>query len=374
MKNIDRRVRRGRIEGSTTTDLLQAIADDEELRSLDFRAVFDQFAEADQRGLLIINRRRVVIGLNAAARTMLDFDGSMPAAAAQVVQDIYFDFAVGDAVHDRRPVWHESFVPAPDRLLRFQVTPIMVRSGEPTLLMATVEDITRLRYLETVRRDFVANVSHELRTPIASINLLVETLQRGAMTDPRAGAHFLQRIEIETQAMARLVEELLELSRLESGVLSLRLDRVNLDDLLQEVINRLAPAASEKSIALELDLPELLPPARADLKRIEQVLMNLVHNAIKFTPAGGKVLLRARRQSRGIYVEVVDTGMGLDAVEAARVFERFYKVDKGRNRAEGAGLGLAIAKHLLELHGSHLDVVSDVGRGSRFSFALPTAE
>lgn len=374
MKNIDRRVRRGRIEGSTTTDLLQAIADDEELRSLDFRAVFDQFAEADQRGLLVINRRRVVIGLNAAARTMLDFDGSMPAAAAQVVQDIYFDFAVGDAVHDRRPVWHESFVPAPDRLLRFQVTPIMVRSGEPTLLMATVEDITRLRYLETVRRDFVANVSHELRTPIASINLLVETLQRGAMTDPRAGAHFLQRIEIETQAMARLVEELLELSRLESGVLSLRLDRVNLEDLLQEVINRLAPAASEKSIALELDLPELLPPARADLKRIEQVLMNLVHNAIKFTPAGGKVLLRARRQSRGIYVEVVDTGMGLDAVEAARVFERFYKVDKGRNRAEGAGLGLAIAKHLLELHGSHLDVVSDVGRGSRFSFALPTAE
>ncbi len=374
MKNIDRRVRRGRIEDSTTTDLLQAIAGDEELRSLDFRAVFDQFAEADQRGLLVINRRRVVIGLNAAARTMLDFDGSMPAAANQVVQDIYFDFAVGDAVHDRRPVWHESFVPAPDRLLRFQVTPIMVRPGEPTLLLATVEDITRLRYLETVRRDFVANVSHELRTPIASINLLVETLQRGAMTDAQAGAHFLQRIEIETQAMARLVEELLELSRLESGVLSLRLDRVNLEDLLQEVINRLAPAASEKSIALELDLPELLPPARADLKRIEQVLMNLVHNAIKFTPAGGKVLLRARRQSRGIYVEVVDTGMGLDAVEAARVFERFYKVDKGRNRAEGAGLGLAIAKHLLELHGSHLDVVSDVGRGSRFSFALPTAE
>ena len=374
MKNIDRRVRRGRIEDSTTTELLQAIAGDEELRSLDFRAVFDQFAEADQRGLLVINRRRVVIGLNAAARTMLDFDGSMPAAANQVVQDIYFDFAVGDAVHDRRPVWHESFVPAPDRLLRFQVTPIMVRPGEPTLLLATVEDITRLRYLETVRRDFVANVSHELRTPIASINLLVETLQRGAMTDAQAGAHFLQRIEIETQAMARLVEELLELSRLESGVLSLRLDRVNLEDLLQEVINRLAPAASEKSIALELDLPELLPPARADLKRIEQVLMNLVHNAIKFTPAGGKVLLRARRQSRGIYVEVVDTGMGLDAVEAARVFERFYKVDKGRNRAEGAGLGLAIAKHLLELHGSHLDVVSDVGRGSRFSFALPTAE
>jgi len=374
MKNIDRRVRRGRIEDSTTTDLLQAIADDEELRSLDFRAVFDQFAEADQRGLLVINRRRVVIGLNAAARTMLDFDGSMPAAANQVVQDIYFDFAVGDAVHDRRPVWHESFVPAPDRLLRFQVTPIIVRTGEPTLLMATVEDITRLRHLETVRRDFVANVSHELRTPIASINLLVETLQRGAMTDPQAGAHFLQRIEVETQAMARLVEELLELSRLESGVLSLRLDSVNLEDLLREVINRLAPTATDKSIAVELDLQESLPPARADLKRIEQVLMNLVHNAIKFTPAGGKVLLRARRQSRGIYVEVVDTGMGLDAAEAARVFERFYKVDKGRNRAEGAGLGLAIAKHLLELHGSHLEVVSDVGRGSRFSFELPTAE
>jgi len=217
-------------------------------------------------------------------------------------------------------------------------------------------------------------VSHELRTPIASINLLVETLQRGAMTDPQAGPHFLHRIEVETQAMARLVEELLELSRLETGVLSLRLDSVNLEELLQEVINRLAPTATEKSIAVELDLQESLPPARADLKRIEQVLMNLVHNAIKFTPAGGQVLLRARRQGRGIYVEVADTGMGLDADDAARVFERFYKVDKGRNRAEGAGLGLAIAKHLLELHGSHLEVVSDVGRGSRFSFALPSVE
>jgi len=374
MKNIDRRVRRGRIEDSNTADLLQAIADDEELRSLDFRAVLDQFADADQRGLLVINRRRVVIGLNAAARAMLDFNGTMPVAANQVVQDIYFDFAVGDAVHDRRPVWHESYAPAPDRLLRFQVTPIIVRSGEPTLLLATVEDITRLRYLETVRRDFVANVSHELRTPIASINLLVETLQRGAMTDPQAGPHFLHRIEVETQAMARLVEELLELSRLETGVLSLRLDSVNLEELLQEVINRLAPTATEKSIAVELDLQESLPPARADLKRIEQVLMNLVHNAIKFTPAGGQVLLRARRQGRGIYVEVADTGMGLDADDAARVFERFYKVDKGRNRADGAGLGLAIAKHLLELHGSHLEVVSDVGRGSRFSFALPSVE
>ncbi len=374
MKNIDRRVRRGRIEDSNTADLLQAIADDEELRSLDFRAVLDQFADADQRGLLVINRRRVVIGLNAAARAMLDFNGTIPVAANQVVQDIYFDFAVGDAVHDRRPVWHESYAPAPDRLLRFQVTPIIVRSGEPTLLLATVEDITRLRYLETVRRDFVANVSHELRTPIASINLLVETLQRGAMTDPQAGPHFLHRIEVETQAMARLVEELLELSRLETGVLSLRLDSVNLEELLQEVINRLAPTANEKSIAVELDLQESLPPARADLKRIEQVLMNLVHNAIKFTPAGGQVLLRARRQGRGIHVEVADTGMGLDADDAARVFERFYKVDKGRNRAEGAGLGLAIAKHLLELHGSHLEVVSDVGRGSRFSFALPSVE
>jgi two-component system phosphate regulon sensor histidine kinase PhoR len=194
------------------------------------------------------------------------------------------------------------------------------------------------------------------------------------MEDVEAAEHFLERIQVETRSMTRLVEELLELSRLESGRLSLQIDRACSRRLLDDIINRLAPAASEKNVALELDTQEPLPDLMIDLKRIEQVLINLVHNAIKFTPAGGTVTLRARRQGRGIQIEVIDTGVGIAAAEAGRIFERFYKVDKGRNRASGSGLGLAIARHLLELHNSRLDVVSEVGRGSRFTFALPLAE
>jgi two-component system phosphate regulon sensor histidine kinase PhoR len=239
--------------------------------------------------------------------------------------------------------------------------------------VVSVEDATRLRHLETVRKDFVANVSHELRTPIASINLLVETLQRGAMNDPDAAMHFLHRIQVETQAMAQLVEELLELSRLETGALSLDIEGFSVSDLLTEVRDRLMPAAGEKGVAMHLDVQHSLPPVAADAKRIEQVVMNLLHNAIKFTPADGSVMVRARRQGRGVQVDVTDTGVGMASADAERIFERFYKVDKGRSREGGAGLGLAIARHLLELHGSQLQVVSEVGRGSRFSFALPLA-
>jgi two-component system phosphate regulon sensor histidine kinase PhoR len=346
----------------------------ERAAGIDFRSLFAQYAARDDRGLLIIGPRRRVIALNRAARTLLDFQDPIPCPASEVVPDVHFGFAVGEAFHDRVSVTHESFAPQPDRLLHYQILPILAASGEPVVALASIEDVTRLRHLETVRRDFVANVSHELRTPLASINLLVETLQRGATDDPEAASHFLHRIEVETQAMARLVEELLELSRLETGVLSLNLESVPVRRLLDDIVNRLSPAAEEKGVEIAFDVQDTLPDVRADPRRIEQVMMNLLHNAIKFTPRGGLVTLRAVRQGRGVQIDVSDTGVGMDPAEAARVFERFYKVDRGRSRAEGAGLGLAIARHLLELHGSQLHVISEIGRGSRFYFALAVAE
>lgn len=346
----------------------------EVLDGLDIAALFDQFADHDYRGMLVINPRRQVLAMNPVSRELLGFFESLPRSVAEVVHDPHFEFAVGDALHDRHPAWHEMYVPNPDRLLRFHIVPVTSEAGEPQVLVVSVEDATRLRHLETVRKDFVANVSHELRTPIASINLLVETLQRGAINDPDAAMHFLHRIQVETHAMAQLVEELLELSRLETGGLSLSIGEISIGDLLMEVQARLLPTAEEKGVAMYLDVQEALPPVAADAKRIEQVVMNLVHNAIKFTPTEGSITLRARRQGRGVQIDVVDTGVGMDAAEAERIFERFYKVDKGRSRVSGAGLGLAIARHLLELHGSQLQVVSEVGRGSRFSFSLPLAD
>ena len=340
----------------------------------DYQRIFEQYMERDHRGLLVIGPRRRVRSMNQAAREMLAFSGTVPRPVSEVVPDMNLSFAVGQVFHDRQEMWHEAYLPVPDRLLRFHIVPVLSDAGEPIRALASIEDVTRLRHLETVRRDFVANVSHELRTPIASINLLVETLQNGAIGDSHAAEHFLHRIQVETQSMALLVEELLALSRLESGTLSLSLGEVNVLELLDTVANRLTPFSQEKGVTLLTDVQDPSCRVIADSQRIEQVVMNLVHNAVKFTPAGGQVTLRAVRQGRGMQIEVVDTGVGMDAAETERIFERFYKVDKGRARMEGAGLGLAIARHLLELHGSRLTVVSDVGRGSRFSFALPLAD
>jgi two-component system phosphate regulon sensor histidine kinase PhoR len=338
------------------------------------RALFEQFMAADQRGMLLVGPRRRVLEMNDAARALLGYRGALPRAGSEVSSDINLGFALGDAFHDRRPVEYESYLPGPDRLLRYRITPILASTGEAEMAVATIEDVTQLRHLETVRRDFVANVSHELRTPLASMRLLVETLENGAIEDQPAALHFPHRIDVEIEAMARLVEELLELSRLESGVLRLTMEPVDVTEAFEGVSNRLAPMASEKGIELALDIQPDLPPVHADGTRLEQVLMNLAHNAITYTPEGGRVTLRAHRQGRGVKIDVVDTGVGMRPEEAARVFERFYKVDPGRPRTAGAGLGLAIARHLVEVHGGRLTAVSDVGRGSTFTFVLPISQ
>lgn len=341
-------------------------------RPVEYASLFDQYVAQDERGVLEIDSDRVVVAANPAARGLLDYHAALPAPISEVAHDMHVNFAVGDVIHDRRSATLESYAPAPDRLLRYTMYPILTQVGEVREVVAVIEDVTRLRHLETVRRDFVANVSHELRTPLASMRLLVETLQGGALADPVAAEHFLHRIEVEVDAMAALVEELLELSRLESGVLTLNLSEVSPVRLLEDVANRLAPAAEEKGISLRIEAGTL-PPVTADQRRAEQVLMNLTHNAIKFTPEGGEVALRAGRKGLGVQFEVADNGPGMSRGEAARIFERFYKLDQGRKRDGGAGLGLAIARHLVELHGGRLQAVSSVGNGARFTFTLPAA-
>lgn len=336
--------------------------------------MFQQYVAGDTRAVLVLNSRRQILEMNRAARQMFAFHAGLPVIVTQVIHDMKVSFAIGDAIHDRRALQHEAFMTEGDRILLLNIVPIQSPHGSTSHVLVAIEDVTRLRHLETVRRDFVANVSHELRTPIASINLLTETLQNGGMNDPEAAAHFLRRIGVETRAMSQLVEELLALSRLESGRVSLNAHPFEVTSVVDEVRSRLAMMAEEKGIELRADVPEGLPKVEADFGAIEQVLMNLVHNAVKFTEEGGTVTVRARRHGPGVEVEVVDTGIGMDPEVAARVLERFYKADKGRHRGQGTGLGLAIARHLLDLHGSKLQVVSEPGHGSRLSFALSAAE
>jgi len=257
-------------------------------------------------------------------------------------------------------------VPTRHQFLQLIVVPDKHESG--SLLL--VQDLTRIRRLETVRRDFISNLSHELRTPLASLKALTETLQDGALDDPPAARRFIDQIQIETDALTQMVTELLELSRIESGRLSLDLKPAAPCDLLNSASKRMQMQAERAGLSLRVECADDLPKVKIDSQRLEQVLVNLIHNAVKFTRAGGEVVLRGEAGIGEIRFAVRDTGIGIPAEDVSRIFERFYRVDKSRT-GSGTGLGLSIAKHIVEAHGGRIWAESVEGRGSTFYFILP---
>jgi two-component system phosphate regulon sensor histidine kinase PhoR len=233
-----------------------------------------------------------------------------------------------------------------------------------------VQDLTRVRRLETVRRDFISNISHELRTPLASLKALTETLQNGALADPQAGPRFLGRINAEVDALTQMAQELLDLSRIESGQVELILSPIAPKDLLGSATDRMKMQAERAGLKLSITCEDDLPNIHADKSRLEQVLVNLIHNAVKFTKPGGEVALEAESVSSGIRFAVRDTGVGIPEESLSRIFERFYRVDRSRT-GSGTGLGLSISKHIVEAHGGRIWAESEEGRGSTFYFEIP---
>jgi two-component system phosphate regulon sensor histidine kinase PhoR len=225
-----------------------------------------------------------------------------------------------------------------------------------------------------MRRDFVANVSHELRTPLASLQALVETLDGGALEDPPAAREFLGRMHVEVDGLRQMVEELLELSRIESGRMKLRLELTDVGEVVGEAARRLSAQAERQGVELHIRTPIEEIDASIDASRVQQIVVNLVHNAIKFTPPQGKVDVSVERRGRHAAVLVADTGIGVAPDELSRLFERFYKVDRSRS-SSGTGLGLAIVKHLVQAHGGRVWAESPgEGMGTTFHVLLPLAE
>ncbi len=256
--------------------------------------------------------------------------------------------------------------------LFLQVVGIPLMTSLPGGTMLLTQDLTQLRRLETVRRDFISNVSHELRTPLASLKALAETLQEGALDDPPAARRFILRMETEIDNLTQLVNELLELSRIESGKVPLSFHRVQPCELLQPAYERMVLQAERAGLQLTLSCKQDLPSVFADPDRISQVLINLVHNAIKFTPPDGEISLNAYLDGEQIVFFVKDTGVGIARKDLGRIFERFYKADRAR-AGGGTGLGLSISRLMIESHGGYIWAESEEGVGSSFYFTLPIA-
>ena len=256
----------------------------------------------------------------------------------------------------------------------FAVTAAPVQAASHKGAVLVLHEITELRRLERVRQDFVANVSHEFRTPLTAIQGFAETLLGGALEDPINRRRFVEIIREHAMRLARLTEDLLKLSRIEAGQLKLEFRPVSVVQLIDSCMETAQLKAVPKRLSLSVQLPPELPPVRGDANSLQEVLQNLLDNALQYTPSGGKIEVSALSTDSRVVVTVADTGIGIPQVEQERIFERFYRVDAARSReAGGTGLGLSIARHIVEAHGGHLWVESALGEGSRFHFSVPIA-
>jgi two-component system phosphate regulon sensor histidine kinase PhoR len=259
-----------------------------------------------------------------------------------------------------------------NRCLQVNATALLDRGGKQQGMILVFHDLTRLKQLENTRQEFVANVSHELRTPLSMIKGYVETLINGAKDDSAVATRFLQTIEKHADRLTYLIEDLLTISRLESGQIVMNLQDVELRPVADDVVNDLQSRAGDKRVHLENQVPKNLV-VRADADRVQQVLFNLVDNAIKYGSLEGRVWINARL-ANGQFAEVSvrDNGPGIPPDSVDRVFERFYRADKARSREQGGtGLGLSIVKHIVQSHGGEVRVVSEPGQGTTFFFTLP---
>lgn len=343
----------------TGFDTRYSILDSERAR---LATVLEQMTD----GVLIADSLGIIQFANPAASRLFQTSEPVDRSIAEVVRHHQLVEAWRRSQESRQMQSESVELPTRHQYLQLVVIPDQHTSG--SLLL--VQDLTRIRRLETVRRDFISNISHEIRTPLASLKALTETLQDGALEDPPAARHFIDQIQVEVDALTQMATELLELSRIESGRLLLELRPVPPYDLLVSASKRMRLQAERAGLHLHVECRDDLPHVTIDLQRLEQVLVNLIHNAVKFSRAGGEITLVAEAGNGFLRFAVRDTGIGIPLEDVPRIFERFYRVDKSRT-GSGTGLGLSIAKHIVEAHGGKIWAESIEGQGSTFFFTIP---
>jgi two-component system phosphate regulon sensor histidine kinase PhoR len=291
----------------------------------------------------------------------------------EVLRNQEINDSIKEAIDQNKALKKEIDIIGPkDACFSMQISPVLSEDGKLMSVAAIFHDITELKRFERMRTEFVANVSHELKTPLTSIKGFVETLQGGAFKEPETARRFLDIISKHADRLETLVDDLLTISSLESKELAMDLEKENVGNILQSVVGLSRPQIERFHHRLEVDIPDDLPPVKADRRRIEQVFLNLLDNAVKFTPQGGKIAVSARAEDGFVRIDVRDNGIGIESEHIPRLFERFYRVDKARSRElGGTGLGLAIVKHIILAHNGKIAVASKMQEGSTFSVFLP---
>ena len=338
------------------------------------RAAFASMAE----GVMVLDSQNRIEGLNKGMAEMIgreyaDIVGKTPIEAFRniALQDALNRFRqAGEIVLEEITLGDEN-----PMILDVNISAVKSLPGQDPKTMIVFHNVTRLKKLEQVRADFVANVTHEIKTPLTAIIGFVETLQQGAIDDRAKAQKFLLTIHENAQRLNRLVDDLLTLSSIELGETKLHLEGLALEDVFETALTLISPRAALKNVRIQRDVQPGLPMVRADRDRLVQILVNVLDNAVKFTPEGGSVSITASPEVQGsVVIKITDTGIGISKSELPRLGERFYRIDKTRSREMGGtGLGLSIVKHLMKAHEGSMEIESTLGKGTTVSLHFPVS-
>ena len=339
------------------------------------RAAFASMAE----GVMVLDSQNRIEGLNKGMAEMIgreyaDIVGKTPIEAFRniALQDALNRFRqAGEIVLEEITLGDEN-----PMILDVNISAVKSLPGQDPKTMIVFHNVTRLKKLEQVRADFVANVTHEIKPPLTAIIGFVETLQQGAIDDRAKAQKFLLTIHENAQRLNRLVDDLLTLSSIELGETKLHLEGLALDDVFETALTLISPRAALKNVRIQRDVQPGLPMVRADRDRLVQILVNVLDNAVKFTPEGGSVSITASPEVQGsVVIKITDTGIGISKSELPRLGERFYRIDKTRSREMGGtGLGLSIVKHLMKAHEGSMEIESTLGKGTTVSLHFPVLQ
>ena len=328
-------------------------------------------------GVMVIDRDEKIVLFNEPIYDMLDLRSQETIGRPywEVIRNDEVNTLLKEAMTQKKSLKKEVTIISPsESQFLMQISAILSEAGNLSGLVAVFHDITEIKKLARLRSEFVANVSHELKTPLTSIKGFVETLRDGAIKDKDKADKFLGIIQKHTEQLEQLVNDLLSLSAIESKEVPLDLEMTKIEPLIQSTVSLYKTQIEQRNLQISLNIPEDLPAISLDQVKMSQVFSNLINNAVKFTSPGGEIVIKASQNGEFVRIDFKDAGIGIEPEHLGRIFERFYRVDKGRSRQlGGTGLGLAIVKHIVQSHNGKMEVESEFGKGSTFSVFLPVS-